>query len=120
MREITTHRVHGLNDALTITVLDAPGAGNACHEYMVTYGPGPADMQMIGFQQGLISVAGVNGISNEALLAIVRDRLECFQAGDYACEENEEALDCVTHAMEKLAARTRGRLARGVEDTHQP
>jgi hypothetical protein len=47
----------------------------------------------------------------------VRDRLECFQAGPYACEENGQALWGVTWAMNKLKARTESRVARGVEGT---
>lgn len=35
-REVTTHRVNGLNEALRIEVLDGPGKGNACHRYLIT------------------------------------------------------------------------------------
>ena len=36
MRELTSHKVNGLNEALKIEVRDEPGAGNACHYYHVS------------------------------------------------------------------------------------
>lgn len=130
MRELTSHKVNGLNEALKIEVLDEPGAGGACHRYKVgapfknpveRY---PAEnVQLarshvdIHFQEGPIAESGVNGISNEALLAIVEDRLKCFQAGPYACRENANALTKIQEAMHWLHHRTRERMARGVEGT---
>lgn len=35
IRELTSHRVNGLNEAIRVFVLDAPGAGFACHDYIV-------------------------------------------------------------------------------------
>jgi hypothetical protein len=69
------------------------------------------------FQEGPIALAGVNGISNEALLAIVEDRLAGFQSGEYACRENALALTKIQEAMMWLQKRTRDRAARGVEGT---
>jgi len=118
MREVTSHKVPGLNEALTIEVLDEPGAGGACHRYVIST---VADFVHcdIRFQNGPIAEAGINGISNEALLAIVEDRLISFQAGDYACRENAIALTKIQEAMMWLQKRTRDRIARGVEGTSQ-
>lgn len=124
MREITTHKVNGLNEVLRIEVLDEPGQGNACHLYGITSDEPrnadtpPAVTLPVRFQNGPINEAGVNGISNEALLAIVRDRLEGFQSGPYCCEANQNALDYVAAAMKALHSRTSERVARGVEGTH--
>ena len=74
---------------------------------------------LISFQNGPISEAGVNGVSNEALLAIVIDRLEGFQRGQYSCRENALALTKLQEAMHWLHHRTRERMARGVEGTMQ-
>lgn len=116
MRELTSHKVNGLNESIYIEVLDAPGAGGACHQYRMTCG-NPAFVTDIAFQNGPIAEAGVNGISQEALLAIVEDRLLCFQAGPYACRENAIALTKIQEAMMWLQKRTRDRMARGVEGT---
>lgn len=51
------------------------------------------------------------------LHAIVIDRLEGFQAGDFACEENQVALEHIRSALKCLNARSRDRLIRGVEGT---
>lgn len=122
MRELTYHKVNGLNEAITITVLDEPGAGNACHSYLMSYPTQDAPdgvLVPIRFQNGPIAESGVNGISNEALLAIVEDRLLGFQSGPYACRENAVALTKLQEAMMWLQKRTRDRVARGVEGTSQ-
>lgn len=121
MRELTSHKVAGLNEVLKISVLDEPGPGNACHEYCITFvdeSLGGVERCIIGFQNGPVKESGVNGISNEALLAIVEDRLLGFQAGEFACRENAIALTKLQEAMMWLQKRTRDRLARGVEGTN--
>jgi hypothetical protein len=125
MRELTSHKVNGLNEELLIEVLDEPGQGNACHVYGITSleprsaDTPPAVMCPIRFQNGPIQDFGVNGISQEALLAIVEDRLKGFQSGEYACRENAVALTKIQEAMMWLQKRTRDRVARGVEGTSQ-
>lgn len=130
MREITSHRVNLANDRLTLQVHDEPGAGGANHLYAVygfhTKGNPSADSfskdetcLKVLFQNGPIGEAGVNGVTQEVLLAIVADRLQAFQSGPYACPENGEALKHVEAAQEALLSRTRARMARGVEGTHQ-
>lgn len=122
MRELTSHKVNGLNDCINIIVLDEPGAGNACHEYRIEpiaqdHPQGAINASDIHFQNGPIAEAGVNGLSNEALLAIVEDRLKCFQSGPYSCRENSLALTKIQEAMHWLHHRTRERVSRGVEGT---
>ena len=73
---------------------------------------------MLRFQHGPIGEVGVNGVTNEALLAIVADRLRGFQSSKYACKENAAALASVMDALGALESRTRAREARGVEGTH--
>lgn len=124
MRELTSHKVNGLNEVLRIAVLDEPGQGNANHLYEIGWGSGPDDLSptnptVISFQNGPIGESGVNGISGEALLAIVEDRLLGFQSGQYACRENAIALTKLQEAMMWLQKRTRDRMARGVEGTNQ-
>lgn len=129
MREITSHVVNPANDKLKIQVTDEPGAGGANHRYEIT-GFNATDnasavtstmpvAQMDGlvvlFQNGPINEHGVNGVTQEALLAIVADRLEAFQAGPFACLENLNALEHVHDAMTWLASRTKARMERGVE-----
>lgn len=132
MRTITDHQTNPANERLTITVTDEPGAGGANHAYVVhggDFGSNPSLQSMavpkvdeaigILFQNGPIPEKGVNGVTQEALLAIVIDRLRCFQAGPYACRENALALTKCEEALHWLHHRTRARMARGVEGTHQ-
>jgi len=132
-RKLTSHRVNGLNECLDIAVLDEPGEGNACHRYAITgfdTDKNPSAVSPDGckasystceilFQNGPILEAGANGISNEALLAIVEDRLLGFQSGPFACRENAIALTKLQEAMMWLLKRTRDRMVRGVEGTNQ-
>lgn len=118
-RMLTSRKLAGLNDALQIKVLDEPGQGNACHEYSILIPNATFEYEMlqhISFQNGPLKETIPNGVSNEALLAIVEDRLIGFQSGEFACRENALAL---TEAMMWLHKRTRDRLARGVEGTNQ-
>lgn len=129
-RELTSHKVNGCNESLQICVMDAPGSGGASHAYNV-YGfhakSNPSadafnnddTCLKVLFQNGPIKEAGVNGITQEALLAIIEDRLVGFQSGPYACADNAEALDHIRAAMECLQRRTKARIARGVEGTHE-
>lgn len=123
MRIINEHRVNPANDKLLVEVLDEPGAGGANHEYLVTLPPPinsteAAKSFQISFQNGPINEAGVNGLTQEVLLAIVADRLRSFQAGQYACRENALALTKIEEAQHWLHSRTLARMQRGVEGTH--
>ena len=132
MRTIEDHKVNPANDRLTITVTDEPGAGGANHAYKIEgfelaknpsavdpeYGPRAAESVELFFQNGPINEAGLNGVTQEVLLAIVADRLRSFQAGKFACRENALALTKIEEAMHWLHARTLHRVSRGVEGTH--
>lgn len=125
MRELTSHKVNELNDSLQIQVLDEPGQVNACHHYqIIDLSKNGTEQQglvrcEVEFQNGPIQETGVNGVSNEALLAIVEDRLACFQSGPFACRENAVALTKIQEAMMWLQKRTLDRMRRGVEGTNQ-
>jgi len=116
MRKITDHIANPVNDKFEILAIDAPGAGGANHSYRIngTHGSALAD-HSIEFQNGPINEVGINGITQEILLAIVIDRLRSFQAGPFACVENEEALGYAQASLDALKKRTLDRMARGVE-----
>ena len=132
MRQLTDHIVEGdsTNHQLEIQVIDEPGKGGANNAYAITgfdissnpsakaEGVGDGFFDIVLFQNGPIREFGVNGVTHEALLAIVIDRLKCYQAGPYSCSDNEQALNACHFALSKLQNRTRARIARGVEGTH--
>lgn len=150
MRTITDHKLNGLNDAITITALDEPGPIGANHKYGLTLvcQAQALTFPAITFQNGPIaSAADYNGLTNEALLAVVIDRLRGFQGenpkpegfgatvgdssaqakalsiegqwGRFRCRENAVALTHLETALMFLQKRTRDRLARGVEGSHK-
>lgn len=136
MRQLTDHIVEGdsANHQLTISVLDEPGQGNACHRYDISgidtstnvgedalarVLPGSDRTVLpILFQNGPIKDVGVNGVTHEALLAILIDRMRGFQAGPYSTRSNAIALTHMEEALMWLQQRTRERIKRGVEGTH--
>lgn len=127
MRTLEGHKVNPANDKLTISVMDEPGSGGANHHYMVTLpdwtrAPDGADAKGVWdfqFQNGPINEVGVNGLTHEVLLAILIDRMEGFQRGPFANDRNAHALKHLVEAQLSLQARTKERMERGVEGTHQ-
>lgn len=129
MREITSHRVNPANDRIQILIVDEPGAGGANHRYELTgfdfskNKSCPRDVdpgkQVILFQNGPIPENGVNGVTQEVLIAICIDRLKSFQAGPFSCRENAIALTKLEEAQMWLQKRTLDRMAKGIEGTHQ-
>ena len=128
-RTITDHIINPANDKLTITVVDEPGAGGANHLYAIEGFDTTTNTSDLGdkatrdvvlyFQNGPINEKGVNGITQEVLMAIIIDRLRSFQKGPYACKENACALTHMEEALMWLQQRTVKRMQRGVEGTHK-
>lgn len=126
MRTLTDHIVNPANDKLEVYALDEPGSGGAHHLYGIQIPGGPLAALglerasfVISYQDGPIAERGINGITEASLLAILIDRLRCFQAGPLSCRENAIALTKLEEALMWLHKRTRDRLARGVEGTSQ-
>lgn len=106
-----------------VQVMDEPGEDNACHEYNVReIGDNSGIVESfarVKFQKGPVKENGVNGCFMEDLLAIVIDRLEGFQSGDFRCRENALALTKIQEAMHWLNHRTQDRQNRGVEGKNE-
>jgi hypothetical protein len=96
---------------------------NAPHHFVVAaseYKAGEPQpiLATIDFQEGPIKEAGVNGVCNEDLIAMVICRLEHFQRSEFSCRENALAITKLEEALLWLRKRTMGREKRGVEGTH--
>lgn len=116
---------------IAIVAQDEPGPGGAHHRYTVSvlgealpaideHGRAytrrlPVHHLDVSFQIGGLAEVGPNGVTNEALLEIVRHRLASFQQGPFACRENESALKHTLAALDMLQRRTAKRRRRGVE-----
>ena len=114
VREITHHHVEGKVANLRVVVVDEPGEGGACHNYCF-YSSEKNYISVIQFQNGPIQEVGVNGVQNEALLAIIIDRLEGFKNGPFPSDESTNALYHCELALKSLTNRTKDRITRGVE-----
>ena len=109
------------DDHIEVHCLDEKGAGGAHHKYSIVQKEvdaekgGKLELGLIEFQNGGIADNGVNGLTNEALLAIVAHRLDCFNTGPFPCRENAIAKTHVETALLWLEKRTKDRKVRGVE-----
>lgn len=103
------------DDHIAVYVTDEKGAGGAYHCYDVVDKETDKIIDSVKFQNGPIQENGVNGNTNEALLAIVAHRLQCFQQGPYPSWYNKVALNAAQISKDILEARTAERKARGVE-----
>jgi hypothetical protein len=130
MRKLTDHIVSGDQAVqLQVEATDEPGEGGAHHRYEITgfdatsnasAGPGASFLRsVVLFQNGPRKYAGANGITHEALLAIMIDRLRAYNAGPFKCPENAVALMRLNSALWWLKKRTELRIKRGVEGTHE-
>lgn len=119
LRQVTSHKVNGLNEKLDIDVLSEPGEGGASQWYRVVNKDTQQVMCDLQFQVGNPNEIGVNGISNEVLLAIVSDRLTGFQSGRFRSDFGDLALNKLNQCIRALRRRTQERASRGVEGTTQ-
>lgn len=98
--------------------------GNANHQYNIVGTPidenGMGKFQeIITFQNGARKDPdSIHGVLDSDLLEIVRDRLQGFQSGDFACRENAIALTHVEEALLWLNKRVEDRIERRVLGTY--
>lgn len=123
MRKLDTiQKVGKLND---VYVVDDKGPGNANHQYIIT--KKDVDATELGgvvgevtFQKGPRTLEeSQHGMLDVDLLEICRDRLKGFQSGDFACEENQKALEHIEIALMYLNKRTEDRHFRNVLGTYE-
>lgn len=75
----------------------------------------PRDYIRITFQDGPVLENGVNGCQTEDVIELLIERLEGFEAGPYNSFYNRQAIQHLRTALDRLNARTRDRVRRGVE-----
>lgn len=125
MRHLKDHELRERDQTLIVEAVSETGPGGTCHHYEISsfdtkdnpyaHRAIPRWTTSLVFQHGPVPLNGRNGITQEALLAVVVDRLRCFQAGPFPCAANAQALALVEEALEVLKGRTRDRITRHVE-----
>jgi hypothetical protein len=121
-REITDHKTgtNELNEHLKLTALYVEGDPAPTIYDIENTGPGfTGHISGLIFQGRPIKENGIHGVSHEVVLAILIDRLRCYQQSQYACRENALAMTKMEEALMWLKARTANRVARGVEGTRE-
>lgn len=112
------HDGHGLNDIITIGCDERdPNSGGASHDYrlLIEVPGGTLKVGRIQFQHGPRKEPGSTpGVTEAALLAILIDRLEGFQAGPYRCRENAIMLTKLQECLHWTRHRADERARRGV------
>lgn len=95
---------------LTVNHIEQCGVP-AGHCYVVL---GENYFKAIRFQNGSLVVNGVNGLTNESLLAIMIHRTQELNKL-FPCEENKTAISHMEQALQAFNKRAADRKARGVE-----
>lgn len=101
---------------------DEKGAGGANHVYSIVsvYDPDAYVSQEINFQDGpRNNRSSIHGALDSDLLEIARDRMKCFQEGDFATEDNAKALEHIEKALYFMNQRVEKRIARNVLGTYK-
>jgi hypothetical protein len=83
------------------------------HFYLINDSAGNS-LSHIAFQNGPVPEHGVNGLTNEALLAILIHRTQILNE-QFQCEENEDAIHFMMKAADQFEKRTKRRQAAGIE-----
>lgn len=104
-----------VNGQISINPVGGEGPGGAHTQYTLVWGEHPEERVHIPFQNGNPHEEGVNGLTNEALLAIVRHRLSGYMGGPFPDPYTNQALGAVDKALYVLGKRTEERTNRGVE-----
>lgn len=118
-REVRSHFINSHNREHVQILADEKSNGGASHAYTVLIDCGSTGFTAatIHFQRGPAQEVGFNGLTDEALLAIVTDRIQGFQNGPFSCRENALALTKPQEAMHWLRHRSEDRERRQVEGT---
>ncbi|MDC4242684.1 MAG: ABC transporter ATPase [Clostridium sp.] len=120
---ITIQKREKLNEVYAV---DEKGNGGANHEYVISYEVFPVgkpkeihEVVTIQLQNGARKEENsIHGVIDSDLLEIVRHRLQCFQAGQFASRENACALTHIEEALMWMNRRVEDRIERNVLGTN--
>ena len=125
-RELYDHKNNKFNrECVEVKTADLRASDNAHHAYkievfQVSNFPtdkenSPVETCFLNFQNGGLKEVGANGITDQALLAIVLDRVRSFNEGQFRCRENSIVITKLEEAMLWLEKRANDRARRNVE-----
>lgn len=118
-RKLTDHRNNKFNrECIEVVTNDERASDNAHHSYAIAVFDGSnqqVEQCILNFQNGGLKEVGANGITDQALIAIVLDRIRSFNDGQFRCRENSMVITKLEEAMLWMEKRSNDRARRGVE-----
>jgi hypothetical protein len=122
-RALYDHKVNRFNrECIDVVTADERASDNAHHAYTIKVrafeepkDATPVESVTLKFQNGGLKEVGANGITDQALIAVVLDRLRSFNDGQFRCRENSIAITKLEEALMWLEKRGNDRARRGVE-----
>lgn len=123
MRDMKLSTIQKRNKLNEVYRAGDPGPGGAFHDYDIYRAEDDIEngepILVIQFQKGARKdPAARHGILDTDLLEIVRDRLACFQAGEFATRENACAIHHIEEALMWINKRAEDRAERHVLGTY--
>lgn len=107
-------RIHADHNGVFVNAISSQNETDVDgHIYQVLHGSSQTDLN---FQRGPVKSNGVNGVTSEALLAVLIHRTGVLNKA-FPCRENSIAITKMQEALMWFEQRTRDRLARSVEGT---
>ena len=128
-RELYDHKNNKFNrEYIVVKTADYRATDNAHHKYTIevlsgipltagdeTKSEDSVETCELNFQNGGLKEVGPNGITDQALLAVVLDRLRSFNDGPYRCRENSMMITKIEEALMWGEKRGNDRSRRNVE-----
>jgi hypothetical protein len=94
-----------------------------CHNYEMDTFMNSGIRPVLQFYKMALDGTKVDGVTNEEVIKVLIHRLKYlnseWQNGKFYCEENDLAIFNLEHALHFLNKRTKKRMERGVEGTHE-
>lgn len=97
-----------------------------CHRYELDNfdpQPGEGPKTLLVFYRMALDGTKTNGVTNEEVIKVLIHRLKFlndeWMGGKFNCLENAHAIYYLENALIQLEERTKNRIARGVEATHE-
>lgn len=106
-------RIHTDHNGVYVNAISILSDGTDVEGHIYGVGVG-SQFISIQFQCGGVADNGVNGMTNEALLAILIHRTKFLDA-KFPCDENRRAIQHMEEALVNLEVRSARRIVRGVE-----
>jgi hypothetical protein len=122
-RQLHGHQVNAVNQGITILSSDELSAGGApkYHSFLIRRrGAIEPQVVVIPWHEGDPAEVGTTGLTFEATLEALIDRLQHLQHGPFPCKHNEMAMRHLIEARRCMNDRTAERIERGVDGKPVP